>query len=187
MGKIRLITGGMRSGKSSYVESILETVEGKVLYIATAKVTDEEMEERVRIHQGRRGSRYRTYEGYKNLNDIIEQASEKHVMIECFGTLITNLMFDCYHEFELLNMEDIHKMEEKIMKEVKSLVKVFNEREKNYWLITNEVGLALVSEYKLGRIYTDILGRVNQMLAAEADEVILMVCGLPMKIKETLT
>lgn len=183
MGLIRVITGGMRSGKSSFGERIINELKGEVLYIATGVITDKEMEERVRQHQARRGARYKTCEAYQQIDRIIQTREEPIVMIECVGTMVTNLMFDKYHEFDNLSTDEVTQLEAYVVKEVNKIINVMKATEKDYIIITNEVGSALVSEYKLGRVYTDILGRINQILGQIGDEVYLVVCGIPMKVK----
>ncbi len=177
---IVLVTGGMRSGKSSYVENRLKE-EVEILYIATGLITDDEMKERVRLHQERRGNRYRTYEGHQNLGQAIEEAGEKVVMIECMGTMVTNLIFDYCPDIDHASTEEIRALEEKIVEDVDQMIKASEEKE--VYLVTNEVGMGLVSEYRLGRVFTDILGRVNQKLARQADQVIMMVSGYPLTVK----
>lgn len=184
MGKITLVSGGMRSGKSTFAENALQD-EKSILYIATSMITDDEMEERVRIHQSRRGSRYRTYEGHSDLHEVIEESDESASLLECMGTLITNRMFDILGNkaIEGVSREEIKVIEETIVSEVTVLLEGMKSSNKNNMIITNEVGLTLISEYKLSRVFTDILGRVNQLIASHADEVFFVVSGIPLKIK----
>ncbi len=177
---IVLVTGGMRSGKSSYVENRLMDADA-ILYIATGFITDDEMKERVRSHQKRRGERYHTHEGHKNLGQVIGKAKEKVVMLECMGTMVTNLIFDYCPDIERATTKDIKKLERSIMDNIEDIIS--NAKDKDLYLVTNEVGMGLVSEYKLGRVFTDILGRVNQKIAKEASEVIMMVSGYPLIVK----
>lgn len=177
---IHFITGGTRSGKSSYCEELLEG-RGEILYIATAIITDKEMEDRVKQHQKRRGQRFRTYEGSLELHKVVQQATEDVVMLECMGTWITNMIFEKYDNVESISRTEIMVLEESIMQRLDQLLEALAEKEA--YIISNEVGMGLVSEYKLGRIFTDILGRVNQKLAKKADKVTFMVSGLPMKLK----
>ncbi len=177
---IHLVTGGMRSGKSSYVEEQLKSCT-KILYIATSMITDDEMKERVRIHKSRRGERYRTFEGHNKLHKVISEAIEENIMLECVGTLITNMIFDRYSDVEELTIEQTNKLEEEILIEINKIIDV--SINKNIYIITNEVGMGLISEYKLSRVFTDIIGRVNQTIARKSDKVTLMVSGIPMLIK----
>jgi len=184
MGKITLVSGGMRSGKSTFAENALKE-EDSILYIATSMITDEEMEERVRIHKSRRGSKYTTHEGHNNLNEVIKKATQSATLLECIGTFITNRMFDILgkKDIEDLSKEEIRDIEETIVIEVKSILEEMSKSTKINIIITNEVGLTLISEYKLSRVFTDILGRVNQLIASRADDVYFVISGLPMKIK----
>lgn len=182
MSKITLVTGGSRSGKSSFGENLLKE-EDHVLYIATSIITDEEMEERVAIHKCRRNSNWETFEGYKNLKEVIKESRHRYMMLECATTMITNLIFDKYSDFEHLTRKQIEDLEEEITKEFRDIISVCREFDKELVIITNEVGFGLVSEYKLGRIFTDLSGRINQLLGRLCDEAYLVVCGLPLKLK----
>lgn len=184
MSKITLVSGGMRSGKSTYAENALQE-ESSILYIATSMITDEEMEERVRKHKERRGARYKTHEGHNDLEQVVEQALEDAILLECMGTLITNRMFDILgnRAIEALSRDEIQSIENTIVEEVIRILEQMSKSGKSNIIITNEVGLTLISEYKLSRVFTDILGRVNQLIASKADEVYFIVSGIPMKIK----
>lgn len=182
MSKIVLITGGTRSGKSSFGEKLLKDSDD-VLYIATSKVFDIEMAERVRLHKERRNPKWETYEGYKGISKVIESTEKSKIMLECVGTMVTNLMFDTYEDFEGVSKEDVRVMENEILKEFTHIIEAVKNYNKELILITNEVGLGLVSEYKLGRIFTDILGRINQKLGEVSDQVYLTACGIPLKLK----
>lgn len=184
MGNITLVTGGMRSGKSTYAEKSLENNKS-VLYIATSIITDREMEERVRIHQDRRGYKYRTVEGHKEIKEKIKTSLEEATLFECIGTFVTNWMFDILkgREIESLDTEEITQMENKIIDEIEQIIEEMRQTTKDHVIITNEVGLALISEYKLGRVFTDILGRVNQNIASHADAVYMIISGLSLKVK----
>lgn len=182
MSKVTVITGGTRSGKSSFGEGLLKEKD-KVLYIATAIITDEEMRERVAIHKSRRNEKWQTFEGYKDLHEIIRDSQCECIMLECVTTMITNLMFDKYTDFDSLSKEEIRILEEEITEQFKELIYTCRQADKEILIITNEVGFGLISEYKLGRIFTDIAGRINQLLGRLCDEAYLLVLGLPLKLK----
>jgi len=182
MGDIIMITGGMRSGKSTFAEKLLSD-ETSILYIATSKITDDEMKERVRIHQQRRGSKYETYEGHVDIATQVLNTSNKSTLLECVGTLVTNMMFDEFMEFDELSVQDINKLELKIVNEIETIIDSMKEKEGTHIIITNEVGLSLISEYKLGRIFTDIIGRVNQKIANRADQVYMIISGIELLVK----
>ncbi|KPU46276.1 bifunctional adenosylcobalamin biosynthesis protein CobU [Oxobacter pfennigii] len=182
MSKIILVTGGARSGKSSFAQSLLENKEG-VLYIATSVAFDDEMKDRVKKHKESRPSSWRTVECFKDMDIHLKDVEEKVMILDCITIMVTNLMFHYELEWEDLGMERINEIENLIADEVGKLLKIA--REKNVYLVvvTNELGMGVVPGNKLTRVYRDIAGRMNQMIAAEADEVYLAVCGIPLKIK----
>ena len=179
---IILVTGGSRSGKSSYGEALYSGI-NDVIYIATAIITDEEMEARVRLHQKSRNQNWQTIEGYKDLCSVIKSSSNKNIFLDCVTIMVTNLMFDGHVQVEQMSKEELEILEKEIIKEFQLLIEQVRRSDKNIVLITNEVGYGLVPEYKLGRIFRDIAGRVNQALASWSDEVYLVACGLPVKLK----
>ena len=180
---IILITGGTRSGKSGYGEQLLKD-EDKILYLATAMVTDEEMERRVEHHRKRRGERYITIEGHKNIPTSIKNSSYSHSLFDCVGTTVTNLLFDACKDFEQMTQDKAEEIESDILQYFKEIIVAMRAKQGKQIIISNEVGMSLISEYRLGRIFTDILGRVNQYLASQSDEVILMVSGIPVNISQ---
>lgn len=182
LSKITLVTGGSRSGKSTFGEALLKEKD-RVLYIATSIITDDEMRERVAIHKERRNKNWKTFEGYKDLKEVIRQTECKYIMLECVTTMITNLLFDNYTDFDNLSKEEVQGMEEDISEQFKELISACREFDKELVIISNEVGFGLVSEYKLGRIFSDISGRINQLLGRLSDEAYLVVAGLPLKLK----
>ncbi|PRR81617.1 bifunctional adenosylcobinamide kinase/adenosylcobinamide-phosphate guanylyltransferase [Clostridium vincentii] len=182
MSKITLVTGGSRSGKSSFGEDLFKE-EDRVLYIATSMITDDEMENRVAVHKSRRNQNWETFEGYRNLYNVIKDTNCKYIILECITTMITNLMFDKYTDFDNLSKEEIQTLEESISEEITKIISNCKDFDKELVIITNEVGFGLVSEYKLGRIFTDISGRINQLIGKLCDEAYLVVSGLPLKLK----
>ncbi|MCT8978163.1 bifunctional adenosylcobinamide kinase/adenosylcobinamide-phosphate guanylyltransferase [Clostridium sp. CX1] len=182
MGKIILVTGGSRSGKSTFAEKLLEN-KNDVLYIATAIVTDKEMEKRIEKHKKQRNQKWATYEGFKNLAEVIKKDSHKYIMIECIGTMVTNFMFDKEYNFDTMSQEDISELSKKIKSEVETLLLAAKDSDKEVVIVTNEVGWSLVPEYRLGRIFSDILGHVNQYIGSFSDEAYLVACGFPLKLK----
>lgn len=201
MGRITLVTGGVRSGKSRFGEGLLEGRDD-VLYIATSVITDEEMSQRVKHHQAARNSRWKTFEGYRNLDVAVSGTECRAIMLECVSTMITNLIFDRAGEvaqsedklslarngdltevIEGFSGNEVKKLEEFIRGQFTQFIQACRAGGKDAVIITNEVGFSLVSEYKLGRIFTDISGRVNQQLGSLCDEAYLIVSGLPLKLK----
>lgn len=182
MSKITLVTGGSRSGKSTYAESLLKDFDN-VLYIATAIVTDNEMKNRINRHKESRNQEWTTYEGYKDLDKQIEKWRYNHVMLDCVTIMTTNLMFDENRDYDNMSQEEIDNILENIKLQFKKLINKCREKDINLVMVTNEVGWGLVPEYKLSRIFRDIAGWVNQYIASISDEVYLTACGLPMKLK----
>lgn len=180
-----MVTGGARSGKSSYGEQLAKERGRRIAYIATAVVTDKDMEERVRKHKESRPKEWVTIERYKGFDgvdkDIVEDTDL--FFLDCITTMVTNLMFDKDIDYDTCNNEDIQMVEDYVFSEVKKLLDFMSDNNKDIILITNEVGMGLVPAYRLGNIFRDIAGRVNQYLAKRANEVIFMVSSIPMKIK----
>lgn len=179
-----LITGGARSGKSRFAEQVAEKRGGEVLYIATSVVTDAEMAERIRYHQQQRPAHWHTFEGYRDLGNIIleHQVQFPTIIIECITTLMTNLLFDIVGETSVEDM-DFEAIEQHIFAQTTQLTKVAQQADSEVIIVTNEVGMGIVPDNLLARRFRDIAGRVNQQLAAAADDVYLIVSGIPVPVK----
>lgn len=182
MNKITLVTGGSRSGKSTFAESLFKDTDD-VLYIATAIITDEEMRDRINKHINSRNNKWTTYEGFKDLEKVIKATKHNNVLLDCVTIMITNLMFEKNLDFDNMTMEEVDEIQNKIKLQFENLIKAAREEKKNLVMVTNEVGSGLVPEYKLGRIYRDIAGFTNQHIAKLCDEVYFTACGLPLKLK----
>jgi len=182
MSKITLVTGGSRSGKSSFAESFFKNTDD-VLYIATAIVTDVEMEDRIKKHIDSRNSKWTTFEGFFDLDKAIEKYEMKNILLDCVTIMTTNLMFKEKIDFDNISMEDVDGLLNDIKIQFEKLILKVKESNKNLIMVTNEVGLGLVPENKLSRVFRDIAGYVNQFLASQSDEVYLVCCGLPLKLK----
>lgn len=183
---ITLITGGARSGKSTFAENLALKSGKDVLYVATSIPFDDEMKDRVKKHKERRPSSWATFEGYKNLSKTIDFSSTnfQFILLDCVTIMVTNLMYEFGgFNIEALNGDELDKVEKKIMKEISDLIDVAKKTPKTFILVTNEIGFGVVPENKQARIFRDIAGRVNQYIASQADEVQLIVCGIPVKIK----
>lgn len=177
---IYLITGGARSGKSTFAENLYKDKKD-VVYIATSRVYDEEMNERIHLHKESRPQEWRTFEGNYNLNDSIE--NEKNYILDCITVLSSNIMFDLTKDIEYIDYQMQKKVEDKIITELNCLINEVRNRGYNLVLVTNEVGDSIVPEHHISRVFRDIQGRVNQQIAALSDEVYLVCCGIPVKIK----
>ncbi|MEE6450156.1 bifunctional adenosylcobinamide kinase/adenosylcobinamide-phosphate guanylyltransferase [Gottfriedia acidiceleris] len=186
-----LVIGGARSGKSSYAErriKELQTNENDVVYIATAIPFDGDMNERILRHQEERPNEWHTVERYKQFNQLKMNKAflqSKYVILDCMTVMISNLMFDHYTDidFETIKNEQINKLEFDIENEVHELIDVCDQQDKTLIIVSNEVGYGLVPSYRLGRIFRDIAGRINQKIASRAEEVILVTAGIPLRIK----
>ncbi len=186
MSKIIFVTGGARSGKSHYAESVVKELGGNIGYIATAKVTDDDMAERVAHHRASRPKEWPTFEQYKSFETLLGDdgfMSCDTLILDCLTILITNNMFDFDVDYDSVPVKDVQKIEDQISDEIVALLAVVRNLEMNLVIVSNEVGLGVVPPYRLGNLFRDIAGRMNQMVAAEADEAYFIVSGLPMKLK----
>lgn len=182
-GKIVLVTGGVRSGKSRFAEDLTASFGLPVVYIATATVMDSEMEMRVKIHQQRRPESWETVEEpIEVIKAIASKGSpDKVLMIDCLTLWITNLMF----RQELPEDEEaFKKIEEEILDMVRRAAETARQINANMVIVSNESGLGLIPPDRLSRKYQEIVGRANETVAKAADEVYLVVSGIPVEIKE---
>ena len=187
MAKIIMITGGQRSGKSSFAERMaLELTEGckqGPVYLATARIWDSEFAHRVELHKARRGERWTNLECEKYLSDCNLQG--RVVVIDCVTLWATNFFFDLSAAAESAEAADAADgtLVERVLGLMKRELHKLAKLEATLIFVTNEIGLGGVSENKLQRQFTDIEGWFNQHLAEYAQEVYLMVSGIPVKIK----
>ncbi len=180
MKKIILITGGQRSGKSSFAEAMALSLSDSPVYVATAHVWDDEFRERVSRHQERRGPQWTTIEEEKFLSR--HNLSGRVVVIDCVTLWLTNWILPS----QPLPMEEKTEVSfdtQEVLAAVKAEFDAFTNHDATYIFVTNEIGLGGVSENALQRRFTDLEGWTNQYIAAHADEVFLMVSGIPVKIK----
>jgi len=179
-----LITGGARSGKSRFAEQVAEKRGGQVLYIATSTAVDAEMAERILHHQQQRPAHWRTFESHRNLAEVI--LSHQHefptIILECVTTLITNLLFDIAGDTVPEDM-DFPAIEQHITDQLGSLVATAQQSDAEVIIVTNELGMGIVPDNLLSRRFLDIAGRINQQLAAAADDVYLVISGIPIPVK----
>ena len=177
--KLIFITGGVRSGKSSFAESLASKIGEKITYIATAQALDEEMSERITEHRKRRPKNWQTYEEPYQVEKIIQEIGHKTdvILIDCLTLLVSNLMSDCPDEQSRKNLSS------KIKVKINVIVNEALKCQASVIMVSNEVGLGLVPTNITGRFFRDILGQANQAIALNADRVYLMVAGIPMLIK----
>lgn len=178
---ITLVTGGARSGKSSFAESIFHGRED-ILYLATAEVTDREMEDRVKLHQISRPSSWNTYEGYRHLGDQVSKDYSGY-LLDCITILCSRILFDHTAHLEHIAYEDMKLVEDEIVSECIQLIDEVRKLDQDLVLVTNEIGMGPVPMDPITRAFRDIQGRVNQRVAKLVDEVYLVVSGIEVKIK----
>jgi len=194
--KFILILGGARSGKSSFAQSLAKRLGEGVLFVATGEPLDEEMASRIEEHKRMRPKDWRTLEiatkvGQK-LQDQIKDADV--VLLDCITLLVSNILTKEHgkalsspltgeDEGEGESAEAIPEAEKHVMAEMEYLIDCIDKHDGNFIMVSNEVGLGLVPDNKLGRVYRDLLGKANQLLAQHASEVYFMVSGIPVKIK----
>jgi len=178
-GRLILVLGGARSGKSTFAQWMAQELGGeRVLFVATAGAGDEEMRQRIEQHRRERPEGWRTLEAQRDVGRaILEQTGKAEaILVDCVTMLVSNLLMDAEDPFA----EDV---EARVMDEVQALVTCVERLSGHLIVISNEVGLGLVPPYPLGRAYRDLLGKANQVLACKADEVYLLVAGVPVLIK----
>lgn len=179
---ITLLTGGVRSGKSAQAQRLLEG-ERAVLYIATARCLDDEMERRIALHQASRPTHWTTAEASARLDRVLLDHPDGAVLLDCVSNMVTNLMLDAEPDYDGLPQKRVEEIERMITAECDLLTDTLVRQGRRAVIVTNEVGLGLIAPYRMGRVFADILGRINQRLAARSDEVFLMSCGLPLRLK----
>ena len=180
MSKITFLLGGARSGKSSYAQSLAEESGKSVTFIATAQALDDEMSARIQKHRAERPVNWDTLEVPLAISAYTKQIKSEVVILDCITLLVSNLLMPFVQD-DLVN-EAPFKLA--VQKEVEELIAAMRGQERDWIIISNELGLGLVPPYQMGRVYRDWLGWANQRLAREADKVIFMVAGIPMVIKE---
>lgn len=180
MRKIILITGGQRSGKSDYAERLSLSLSDAPIYMATSRIWDEEFRHRVEMHKQRRGSQWTNIEEEKELSR--HNVEGRTVLIDCVTLWATNFFFDIEQECRK-SAKAAGEHVRRTLDELKQEFDRFTNQEATFIFVTNEIGSGGVSDNEVQRKFTDVEGWMNQYIASKADEVILMVCGIPMKVK----
>ena len=172
MAQITLITGGARSGKSRFAESLAMKQGEPLLYIATAGFGDREMAERIASHQERRGAVWQTIEEQYDLVGVLKGHDGwfNATLVDCVTLWLTNL---------LLKLE----VKTAVLEEVRRTASIFHTLKTPLILVSNEVGMGIIPDNPLGRTFCDLSGEANEILAAAADEVYVTFSGLPLKLK----
>ncbi|MDU7559336.1 MAG: bifunctional adenosylcobinamide kinase/adenosylcobinamide-phosphate guanylyltransferase [Pseudomonas sp.] len=180
---IILCSGGARSGKSEFAEQLALSLKGRKAYVATGQAFDDEMKDRIKKHQLRRGKEWITFEiplylhknweQIKNVSDVI--------LIDCL------IMFTSNHVFahgDINTQEDSNRIESIILEELRLLLQeINNSNDKTVIFVTNEIGLGIVPENKLARYFRDITGRVNREVASAANKMYLTISGVTIELK----
>jgi len=169
MKRITLVTGGQRSGKSSYAQKLALTLSSNPVYVATSAVWDEEHRQRIERHKADRGAEWTNVEELKELQNI--NVEGRVVVIDCVTLWSTNF----FTEYEGNTLQSLEA--------ITSRFDQFVQQDAHFIFVTNEIGLGGISANDLQRRFTDLVGWVNQYIASKSDEVILMVSSIPMKIK----
>ncbi|MRX38253.1 bifunctional adenosylcobinamide kinase/adenosylcobinamide-phosphate guanylyltransferase [Flavobacterium sp. LC2016-23] len=167
---IYLITGGERSGKSSYAQNLALQLSDAPMYVATARKWDSDFQNRIDRHQQERDERWTNVEKEKYLSEI--DFTGKVALIDCVTLWLTNFFVDTKNEVSL-SLEEAKAEFEKIAKQPHTALII----------VTNEIGMGVHAETHIGRKFTELQGWMNQFLASKADEVVLMVSGIPVTIK----
>ncbi|MEF9894775.1 MAG: bifunctional adenosylcobinamide kinase/adenosylcobinamide-phosphate guanylyltransferase [Clostridia bacterium] len=193
------ITGGARSGKSALAEQLAAPFGKRVLYIATARAFDEEMRARIQKHRARRPEAWGLYEGIDGFSQALDVAPDASgagaegavagtarydcALLDCVPNLVTNLMMDSGHDWEHPGNASVQEMEARAMAALVELIDCARARSITVILVSGEVGMGLVPVYPFGRAFRDVLGQVNQRLAALSDEAFCCVSGIPVRLK----
>jgi len=167
---IYLITGGERSGKSTYAQNLALQLSQSPIYVATARKWDVDFQNRIDRHQQERDERWTNIEKEKYISEI--DFSGKVALIDCVTLWLTNFFVDTNYDVNL-SLEEAKK----------EFLSIANQENTIFIIVTNEIGMGVHAETHIGRKFTELQGWMNQFLASKADEVILMVSGIPVRIK----
>jgi adenosyl cobinamide kinase/adenosyl cobinamide phosphate guanylyltransferase len=166
---LTLVTGGARSGKSDHAEHLAREAGGTVTFIATAEAGDEEMARRIARHRAQRPDGWRTVEAPADPAAAILAAEGSVVVLDCVTLLVSNLLTS--------------GGEEAVLAQVDAILRARSAHAGSLIVVTNEVGLGIVPANALARLYRDVLGLANRIVAEAADTVVLMVSGIPVRVK----
>ena len=180
MSNITLLLGGARSGKSSYAVDLAGKCDGHVVYLATGISCDEEMERRIETHKNDRPDSWETIEEPLYVENALKRVSESadFVLLDCLGFWVSNLLL----HYQSQGKEQ-SQIEDMVLKHILNVISIAEEIELEMVIVSNEVGMGIVPEGPLGRLFRDILGRANQTVAARAHKALFFVAGLPMTLK----
>ena len=180
---IILCSGGARSGKSEFAEQLALSLKGRKAYVATGQAFDDEMKDRIKKHQLRRGKEWITFEIPLHLHENWEQIKNVSdvILIDCLTMFTSNHVFA---HGDINTQEDANRIESIILKELRLLLQeINNSNDKTVIFVTNEIGLGIVPENKLARYFRDITGRVNREVASAANKMYLTISGITIELK----
>lgn len=167
--EIIVITGGQRSGKSSFAQQLAREFSSEPVYLATARQWDQDFEKRIARHRSDRGDAWRTVEEDKHISR--PDLTGHTVVLDCITLWLTNIYYD--HEYNA----------EASLKWAMEEWDRFIERDFRLIVVTNEIGMGVHAQSETARHFTDLQGWMNQYIARKAPEVYLMVSGIPVKVK----
>lgn len=176
---ISIVTGGARSGKSEFAESLIK---GDAIYIATAENFDDEMDLRIKKHVKRREEssiNWRTVECLKKFDGL--SGDEKYVLFDSLGVFISNIMFS--KTADDLSDESIEETILEVRNELEHLLDWARKNDKELVIVTDEVGMSIIPESKVARVYRDLIGTINKEVAAKCDRAYLVCMGLEVRLK----
>ena len=180
---IILCSGGARSGKSEFAEQLALSLKGRKAYVATGQAFDDEMKDRIKKHQLRRGKEWITFEIPLHLHENWEHIKNVSdvILIDCLTMFTSNHVFA---HGDINTQEDANRIESIILKELRLLLQeINNSNDKTVIFVTNEIGLGIVPENKLARYFRDITGRVNREVASAANRMYLTISGVTIELK----
>lgn len=180
---IILCSGGARSGKSEFAEQLALSLKGRKAYVATGQAFDDEMKDRIKKHQMRRGKEWITFEIPLYLHKNWEQIKSVSdvILIDCLTMFTSNHVFA---HGDINTQEDSNRIESIILEELRLLLQeINNSNDKTVIFVTNEIGLGIVPENKLARYFRDITGRVNREVASAANKMYLTISGVTIELK----
>ena len=180
---IILCSGGARSGKSEFAEQLALSLKGRKAYVATGQAFDDEMKDRIKKHQLRRGKEWITFEIPLHLHKNWEQIKNVSdvILIDCLTMFTSNHVFA---HGDINTQEDSNRIESIILEELRLLLQdINNSNDKTVIFVTNEIGLGIVPENKLARYFRDITGRVNREVARAANKMYLTISGVTIELK----
>jgi adenosylcobinamide kinase / adenosylcobinamide-phosphate guanylyltransferase len=183
LAPVVVIGGGVRSGKSRFAVQLAQAHGPERVFVATAQAFDDEMRERIALHREERAGTFETLEAPVDL--AVAAAVMKPVdvvLLDCLTLYVSNSLLRVA-DVETLDRGAVRRVEEDILSDLRAGILELRRRTRRLVVVTNEVGMGVVPVSRLGRLFRDIAGRVNQSIAADADEVWWCAFGVPLCIK----